>query len=149
MTHALLDTNVIVAAVTEAHQHHQSSVTLLNQLPPRSFAVAAHSFAEAYSVLTRPAITAPFRMPAAEVWAALESVAAVTQLIGLSHGQTYEAVREFAASGGIGARLYDKLIGAVAVHHGITCIITWNIPHMRSLFPALQINTPSEYIHGR
>lgn len=140
---ALLDSNVIVAMVAEEHEHHVASAALLPHPSSRRFAVAAHSYAEAYNTLTRRSAGAAFRRPAADVWETLESVAATTTLVGLSPTRTFAAIRSYAQTGGIGARLYDRLIGQVAVRYGIPRIITWNVGHMRDLFPALDVVDPS------
>ena len=141
---ALLDTNVVIAAVAEAHEHHEPSVALFAQAAVRDYAVAAHSYAEAYSVLTRPSRQAPFGWSAQDAWGALESVAAITGLVGLTHGQSFDAIRNYALSGGIGARLYDKLIGQVAVHNHIPMIVTWNVKHLTGLFPDYAVLTPEQ-----
>jgi predicted nucleic acid-binding protein len=143
---ALLDSNVIIASVAEAHEHHEASIALFSLCPDQSFAVAAHSYSEAYSVLTRKSPSSPFKWTAADAIAALESVAAHCSLVGLTHGQTFDAIRSFAGDGGIGPRLYDKLIGEAAVHNGLTRIITWNATHMGSLFPALDVVSPVEFV---
>lgn len=143
---ALLDSNVVIASVAAEHEHHQPSAALLNQFSPRSFAVAAHSYSEAYSGLTRRSRGAPFEFDPADVMAALESVAAHCVLVGLTHAQTFDAIREFAAVGGIGPRLYDKLIGETAVVNGIACIITWNVAHFTSLFPTLTVIDPEQFV---
>ncbi len=144
---ALLDSNVLIAIVAEAHEHHGSSLDLLMGDKRVVLAIAAHSYAEAYSTLTRHG--GPFRFPPEEAWAALESVRAVTILVGLTAAQTFEATRSYARSGGIGARLYDRLIGEAAVVHEIPTIVTWNIGHMRNLFPLLTISTPNEFAARR
>jgi predicted nucleic acid-binding protein len=143
-TATLLDSNVLIAAVAEAHEHHAASLDLL--LGRRAeFAVAAHSYAEAFSTLTRRGKFGPFRFSAGEAWAALQSVRAVTMLVGLTAAQTFDATRDYAKGGGIGPRLFDKLIGEAARVHGIPAIVTWNTAHMRTLFPALTISTPGEF----
>ncbi len=141
---ALLDSNVVIAALIEDHEHHAASLALLTGDRQGGLAVAAHSYAEAYSTLTRQGERAPFRLTAEEAWAALESVRAVTELIGLTPAQSFDAVRQYAQSSGIGARLYDRLIGEAATVHGIGCLVTWNTGHMRSLFPALGVMTPAQ-----
>ena len=135
-----------LAIVAEDHEHHVASLALLAEERRLQFAVAAHSYAEAYSTLTRRGEHAPFRFSADEAWAALESVRAVTTLVGLTAAQTFDGVRQYAKSGGIGARLYDRLIGEVASVHALPRIITWNTSHMRSLFPALEVLTPAEVV---
>ena len=144
---ALLDSNVLIAMLVEAHEHHGSSLALVSD-DATQFAIAAHSYAEAYSTLTRRGERAPFQFTPQEAWAALESVRAVTTLVGLTAPQTFEAIRGYAQSGGLGARLYDRLIGEAAVAHGIARIVTWNVGHMRSLFPNLNVETPNEFGKG-
>jgi predicted nucleic acid-binding protein len=146
---ALLDSNVLIAMLVEAHEHHGPSLNLLVSDSAMQFAVAAHSYAETYSTLTRRGERAPFQLAPEEAWAALESVRAVTALVGLTAPQTFEAVRSYAQSGGIGARLYDRLIGEAAVTHGIPAIVTWNVGHMRSLFPNLSVSSPSDFAEDR
>lgn len=145
---ALLDSNVLIAIVAESHEHHLSSLDLLIGGKRAEFAIAAHSYAEAYSTLTRRGEHGPFRFTPEEAWAALESVRAVTALIGLTAAQTFDAVRNYAQDGGIGARLYDRLIGEHAIVHEISTIVTWNAGHMRNLFPRLTVSTPQEFNKG-
>lgn len=142
---ALVDSNVIIAALAGDHEHHTLSADLFDAGRGFVLGVAAHSYAEAYSTLTRRGPHAPFRFTAEEAWAALESMRAVTQLIGLTPAQTFETVRSYATEGGIGPRLYDRMIGETAVAHGIPAIVTWNIGHMRGLFPTLEVQTPRDF----
>jgi len=64
---ALLDSNLLIAMLAEAHDHHALS----------------------------PDLPIGERFTAEEVWAALESVRAVTVLIGLKLAQPFDAVRAF------------------------------------------------------
>ncbi|MBV9530399.1 MAG: PIN domain-containing protein [Bradyrhizobium sp.] len=145
-TEALLDSNVLVAMLAEAHEHHRNSLALVLGDPRPSFGVCAHSYAEAYSTLTRRGEHARFRFTATEAWAALESVRAITALVGLTPAQTFDAIRSYAQTGSVVARLYDRLIGEAAVTHDIKIIVTWNIAHMRGLFPSLTIVTPKDFL---
>ena len=81
---ALVDSNVIIAALAGDHEHHAFSGELFDAGRDHVLGVAAHSYAEAYSTLTRRGAHALFRFTAEEAWAALESVRAATQLIGLT-----------------------------------------------------------------
>lgn len=146
---ALLDSNVVVAILSEAHEHHQVSLALLTGADPARYAVSAHSYAEAYSTLTRRGDRAPFQFTAEEAWAALASLRAATILVGLTPAQAFDVVRTYAASGGIGPRLYDALIGRAAVVHGIPAIATWNVGHMHGLFPDIEVVTPSAFMAQR
>jgi predicted nucleic acid-binding protein len=143
---ALLDSNVLIATVVEAHQHHEPSLALLSRQSEFQFAVAAHSYAEAYSTLTRLGEHARFRRSSEDAGAALESVRAVTTLVGLTAPQTFDAVKSFSQAGGRGPRLYDRLIGEAAIVHNIPAILTWNVGHMQSLFPALRVATPRQFV---
>lgn len=143
---ALLDSNVLIAAITAGHEHHAASLKLFMLERRANFAIAGHSYAEVYNTLTRQGDRAPFHYSPEKAWAALESVRTETALVGLSAAQTFDATRGFSLNGGIGARLYDKLIGQVAVNLGIPVIVTWNVGHMRSLFPDMAVKTPSEFV---
>lgn len=143
---ALVDSNVIIAALAGDHEHHVASAEIFDEANRANLGIAAHSFAEAYSTLTRRGSHVPFRFTAEEAWAALESVRSISQLIGLTPAQTFETVRSYAGDGGIGPRLYDRMIGEVAVVQGIPTIITWNVGHMRGLFPTLAVTTPKDFL---
>ncbi len=145
---ALLDSNVVIAMLAEAHEHHEASIALMDKVPLARLAVASHSYAEAFVTLTRRGDAAPFRFPAHHAMAALESLRAATALVGLTAAQGFDATRRFAYNGGIGARLHDALIGEVALMAGIRTIITWNTRHMAGLFPALSVVTPRRFKHG-
>jgi len=145
----LLDSNVVVAILAEAHEHHAASLALLAGPTRDRFGVSAHSYAEAYSTLTRGGERALFGFSAGEAWAALASLRAITGLVGLTPAQTFEAIGLYADSGGVGPRLYDALIGGAAVMHGIPGIVTWNVGHMRGLFPSLDVLTPEAFTAGR
>lgn len=145
----LLDSNVLIAIVAEAHEHHAASLDLLLGNARVAHAVAAHSYAEAFCTLTRRGEQAPFRFRPEDAWTALASVRAVTTLVGLTAVQTFDTVRDYALAGGIGARLYDRLIGECAAAHDIPTLITWNVSHMRSLFPRPTVCTPRQFTSGR
>lgn len=147
---ALLDSNVVVAILSEAHEHHQASLALLlTGADPARYAISAHSYAEVYSTLTRRGDRAPFQFSAEEAWAALASLRAATILVGLTPAQAFDVVRAYSASGGIGPRLYDALIGRAAIVHSIPMIVTWNLGHMRGLFPDIGVVTPSAFMAQR
>jgi predicted nucleic acid-binding protein len=143
---ALLDSNVIIAILAEAHEHHAASLALITAGEAAAYTISAHSYAETYNTLTRRGDRAPFRFSAAEAWAALESLRAVTRLVGLTPSQTFDVVRAFANAGRVGPRLYDALIGEAAIAHDIPCIVTWNTRHMRALFPSVDVQAPNRFL---
>ncbi|MGH6787075.1 MAG: type II toxin-antitoxin system VapC family toxin [Novosphingobium sp.] len=138
----LVDTNVIVAALAEDHQHHAESLAVFTAKPRLELAVAAHCYAEAFTTLTRRGVHAPFKRPPALAWAALESVAATTRLVGLTPAQSFAAVRDFAAAGHIGARIYDFLIARAADAAGAKALVTWNTGHFEGLIEGLAVRSP-------
>ena len=140
----LLDSNVIVAGLAEDHSHHAASVPVLIAAERQRFGVAAHSYAEAFTTLTKRSGPSPYGWEPAQAWASLESVSAVTTLVGLTPTQTVWAVRAFSEHGGIGARIYDWLIGRAAIEADIPRIVTWNVSHLRPLFPDLDVLTPDQ-----
>ena len=106
--------------------------------------MASHSYAEVFVQLTRQGPSAPVGMTADEAWAAIQALTTGISTVGLTPAQTLESVRQYASMGGIGARLYDWLIGWAAVEAGVKVIVTWNVRHMRGLFPDLDIMTPAQ-----
>lgn len=143
-----LDSNVIIAAFAEDHIHHEPSAELLLGSPAGTFAVAAHSFAEMLVTLTKRSRGAQFAWTADQAHAALTDVASRTVLIGLTPEQTLTAIRRYAQAGGVGARLYDALIGEAALAAGLRRLITWNTTHLRGMFPRLEVLTPVEAAAG-
>ena len=148
MISTLLDSNVIIAAVAEAHEHHRDSLAVFSG-GKSELAVGGHSYAEAFCTLTRRGDHAPFKFTPDEAWGALESIRAATVLVGLTPAQVFDTARQYARSGGIGARIYDKLIGEAALVHNIPVLVTWNVGHMRGLFPSLTIRTPTQFLKAR
>ena len=144
MAEALLDTNVLIAALVERHPHHEASLPLVGPGVHKRFAVAAHCYAEAYSHLTRRRPSAAFQWSPDDARLSLASIANHAELVGLSPAQTLNALHAYASNGGIGARLYDWLIGEAAIQAGIGTIITWNFGHFSSLFPRLVVVTPAQ-----
>ncbi len=138
----LVDSNVIVAGVAGEHSHHERSLPILMAADAGKFAVAGHSYAEVFNVLTRKSGPAPYAWDPARAWEAINSVGAVTTLVGLTPAQSVDAVRRFAGAGGRGARVYDWLIGTAAVEAGIQRIITWDVKDLRTLFPNLDVIDP-------
>lgn len=139
----LVDSNVMVAMVIDHHQHHETTRAFLRK--SMAFSGAAHSFAEAYNTLTRTNASAQYRTEPLVAWRAIDRLRKRIAPIGLTPTETLDAVQSFAASGGIGPRLYDRLIGEVALRRGISVIVTWNTGHFQSLFPALRVGTPEDF----
>lgn len=138
----LIDSNAIIAALASEHEHHAPSRDLIFRIADLRFAVAAHSYSEAFNHLTKP--RGLFRRRPETVRDSLTALRANSRLVGLTPQQTLAAIGRFAELGGVGARLYDYLIGECARRSGLGRLITWNTAHMRGLFPDLEVMTPAE-----
>lgn len=136
----LIDSNVLIASIIGHHIHHQPSQALLQNT--MGLSVAAHSYAETYAQLTRQGPSAPAGLSPEEARAAVRALSREMRTISLTPSQTLDSVYRYSTMGGVGARLYDYLIGQAAIEAGIGRIVTWNVGHMRSLFPQLDVVDP-------
>lgn len=140
----LFDTNVIVANLDEAHEHHDWSSAIFQQTPLRDILLPAHALSEAFNRLTRGGTSGQFLPDQTAV--ALRDLGTIAAVRALDAQETIDAVCRFAAKGGRGARLYDYLIGYVAVVERVGRIVTWNVRDLRPLFTDLEVLTPKEAI---
>jgi PIN domain len=141
----LLDSNILIAGLAAPHIHNLETAAFLEVALDQSCAVADHSIAEAYSNLTRGS-AGGFGFPPDLALAGLNDLLSGLTILALTAAQTLGAIEEFSRSGGVGPRLYDKLIGQVAFIHAIPTIITLNIRHMTPLFPGLKVLSPSQFL---
>ena len=142
----LVDSNVVVAAYYRDHIHHAFSDRLLSEKSPDCL-IASHSLSEAYNHLTR----GPSGMPPLAPLQAAKLITAFASTIkcrAITAAEVLAMIESFATLGGRGARLYDYLIGAVAVLEGADTIATWNVRHFAPLFPALRIATPEQLLES-
>ncbi|MBV8972674.1 MAG: PIN domain-containing protein [Sphingomonadaceae bacterium] len=141
----LVDFNIIVAAIVDHHSSHADAMAFINagDLPP--LLVAAHSYAEAYSTLTRRGGPQPYGLDPRRAVEGLRTIQSLSTTVAMNAEQTVSAVEAF-ADVGIGARLYDYLIGRTGVVYGANTIVTFNTAHLRALFPALAVRTPAEWL---
>jgi hypothetical protein len=72
----------------------------------------------------------------------------IMRVLTLAPQTLVEITRNFALQDGKGPLIYDWLIGQHAVKHDIDTIVTWNIRHMRPLFPHLRVITPAEFLES-
>ena len=138
---ALVDTNLLVALAVESHKFHADAGSLFAFTS--DFVIAAHSLAELYNTLTRPAM---YDWPAAEALRLVEQLSARFDVRTLTASQYLGGLARFAALGGVGPRVYDFMIGQVAVVHRIDTIVTSNVRDFAPLFPLLKIITPSAFL---
>lgn len=137
----LFDSNVLIAALFDAHPHNRASASVLNATPPALMMFAAHSIAESFSNLTR--MNRPFQLTGPKAALAIDTLTSNAQIVALSAAQTLDAIRRYSAIG-TGPRLYDFLIGATGEAFGADTIATWNVRDFDGLFPGLRVVTPAE-----
>jgi predicted nucleic acid-binding protein len=125
-----VDTNCIVAAVCDWHDHHRSAASEIERRLDRGeqMAVAAHALTEAYSVLTR--FPAPHRLAPADAWAVLDiSFAQAGTVISLTAPQHVALLARMATEGIAGGRAYDTVIAECAARAGARALLTFNPRH--------------------
>jgi predicted nucleic acid-binding protein len=133
-----IDTNIVVAKTVATHEHHPNADQLLRQVQSRRWTpvISAHGIAEVYSVLTR----APYqpRMSPAQVWHMLQgSVLAWFEVETLNGKEYIDLIKECAAHGWTGGRIYDAIHIHIARKTHCSRMYTFNVPHFRQLAPDL------------
>lgn len=136
-----LDSNILIAACVPEHRDMEASLATL-EAAGRPI-VSLHSLSETFNALTKPA---PIGWPPERAAKVVAQFAAELEVTTLSRDDHLSAISRFAASGGIGARLYDFLIGTTAQRAGCRTFVTLNSKHFIALFPDLTILTPSQYL---
>jgi predicted nucleic acid-binding protein len=138
---ALVDTNLLVALAVERHRFHPDAQRLV--AATTDFLVSGHSLAELYNTLTRPSTYAWHPTQAARF---VEMLSARFSIRTLTAEQYIEGVARFAILGGAGPRIYDFMIGQVAVVYRLDTIVTSNVRDFTPLFPILNVLTPAQYL---
>ena len=134
---AYLDTNVLVAASVQEHQHHVPSFDLIKAVMKGALqaCVSTHGLAEFYSVLTR----APFtpRIHPAEAGRFLDdNILPHFELVVLTAGDYKAVLRSCASAGLIGGVVFDALHLHSAQKARCDLVYTFNVKDFRSLAPA-------------
>jgi len=134
----LLDTSVLVAAMVEAHPHHDRALPWLQRVKHKEITavITCHSLAESYSILT----TLPVhpRIPSAVAWRLIqENILDAFTLVPLT-GDDYRAVLEhLSMTGIIGGATYDALIAHTASKAKVDQLLTFNAKDFRGIYPGL------------
>jgi len=122
----LLDTSCVVAAVCSWHEHHETTRREIERRYAAGEApvLAAHSLAEAYSVLTR--LPEPHRLRPADALGLIEANWSHARLVALS-GQDYRRTLRRCRDAGIGGgAVYDALIAECARKAKVSTVLTWD-----------------------
>jgi predicted nucleic acid-binding protein len=140
----LVDSNVLIAYFDKNHQHNDPSREAVAELDNDEILVSAHTLSEVYNKLTRGLTSAGFAPGATALL--VRDFASQVAVHALTADETLTAIAAFAQNGGRGARLYDFLIGYVAIVHGASRIVTWNVRDMAPLFPSLITVSPFQML---
>lgn len=139
----LLDTSVIVPAVSEWHDHHEAVLTEIVRRQARGqvMILAGHSLAESYSILTR--LPRGRRMSPTVALMTLRRFAAQAWLVAALTADDYLALIERCAERGIaGGRIYDAIIATTAIGAGASVLLTFNERDFTGLVPGLEVVVP-------
>jgi len=123
----LLDTNCLVAVVCSWHGHHEATRREIERryAAGEKLVLAAHSLAEAFSVLTR--LPEPHRLSPEDAFALIEANWGETRLTWLT-GSDYRATLRHCVESSIGGgAVYDALIAACARKARVATLVTWNV----------------------
>jgi predicted nucleic acid-binding protein len=132
----LFDTSVLVAAMVEPHPMHTHTFPWLVRAKSKEFimAVAAHTLAELYAVLTTLPLT-PRIAPGAAHRLIRENVETRARVISLSSQDYVSVIRNLSDSGLSGGIIYDALIIKAAQKAGVEKILTLNVNDFKRVWP--------------
>jgi len=129
---ALLDTSLLVAALVEAHPRHEQAFPWLLRIRDSEVtaAIAAHSIAETYSVLSSLPVSP--RITPSAAWALIEhSVLPFVETVDARAREVQETIRNLSRQGITGGVVFDALIAAAGLKVHADCIVTFNIEDFR------------------
>jgi predicted nucleic acid-binding protein len=123
----LLDTSCLAAAVCAWHEHHEATRKEIARRQARGevLVLAAHSLAEAYSVLTR--LPEPHRLRPEDALAVLEANWSETRLVALGGSEYRGLLRRCRDSDIGGGGVYDAVIAACARKGRVATLLTWDV----------------------
>ena len=110
---ALVDTSLAVPLVVADHEHHRAAI---DALANRALGLAGHAAFETFSILTR--LPPPARRSPVAVARLIAHNFPATRF--LSDGAATELLAKLGTRGIAGGAVYDALVGAAAVEHGLT-----------------------------
>jgi predicted nucleic acid-binding protein len=127
LTSYLLDTSCLVAAVCAWHSHHDVTRREIErrEAAGEKLVLAAHSLAEAFSVLTR--LPEPHRLHPDDAFALIEANWRETRLVALAGSDYHAALRRCRDVGIGGGAVYDALIAACARKARVATVVTWDL----------------------
>jgi len=123
----LLDSSCLVAAVCAWHTHHTATRRDIERRAAagENLVLAAHSLAEAFSVLTR--LPEPHRLRPEDALELIEANWGETRLVALTGSDYRSTLRRCRDSGIGGGAVYDALIAACARKARVETLVTWDL----------------------
>lgn len=136
------DSSVLIAAFLADHEHHETSLAALVEAPSKDSFCAAHSLAEAYSILTR--LPGQHRVTPEHALFFVNDLCDRLALVTLAAPQYQTVVTASARDRITGGAIYDALILQCAVKARAESVLTWNLRDFRRICPELApiIRTP-------
>jgi predicted nucleic acid-binding protein len=111
----LLDTSAAIALLVQDHDHHESTFATLGG---RRLGLAGHAAFETFSVLTR--LPSPSRLVPSAAQRLLTANFPHSRFLGAEG--TASLLASLADRGIAGGAVYDALVGATAIEHGLTLV---------------------------
>lgn len=138
----LIDTSCMVAAVCSWHEHHAVTLGELQRLQEARWksVVAAHSLAEAYSVLTR--LPTPRRLSPTDALALVSQNWGKARVEALAARDYWRLLRSCESQGIAGGPVYDALIAACGRKAQARAILTLNPEHFRHVGATAELLVP-------
>ena len=112
---ALVDTSVAIPLVVADHEHHRAVVEAVGS---KKLGLAGHAAFDTFSILTR--LPPPARRSPSVVGRLLAQNFPATRF--LSDHAAAELLARLGALGVAGGAVYDALVGAAGVEHGLTLL---------------------------
>jgi predicted nucleic acid-binding protein len=130
------DSSILVPALLPEHVHHAPSFSVFAAATPKRASCAAHSLAEVYATLTR--YPGKERLSAEQAGLLVEEIERRFELIWLDAHEYRSVIHSMAATGVVGATIYDGLIAACAIKARADRLYTWNARHFELLGKEVQ-----------
>ncbi len=129
------DSNVLIAALVEKHEHHARCRVRLEKLKGGLASCSAHSLAESFNTLTSH--RRGYGLDPGEAAGILNDVASSFKLVTLSQREVLRTIEDTALLGLAGAIIYDALIVACARKVDARRIYAMNVKYFRQVAPDL------------
>ncbi len=125
----LFDTSVLVAAMVASHPRHSGCLPWLQAIRDRQHigAIAAHTLAESYAVLTRLPLRSQITGNLAQ--RLLSENLVDFEVISLTVEDYQTVIETMVQYNVIGGEIYDALIAHAAVKSGVEILLTLNPKH--------------------